>query len=112
MIDPKLNEIPADPEADLANRPESALTEEEKARLAKQRKAGYSVKESIAGDTMLSDGSRGVDVSGVRAGSGAGGGSTMVTPSGPNAPANTEVVGGPRGTGMDYRTDSDQKDHR
>lgn len=112
MIDPKLNEIPANAEGDLANRPESELTEEEKALRAKAAKAGYSVRDTIAGDTMLSDGSRGVDVSGVRAGSGAGGGSTMVTPSSPDTPANADIVGGPRGAGMNYRTDTDQKDHR
>jgi uncharacterized spore protein YtfJ len=111
MIDPKLNELPVDAEGDFANRPESTLTEEEKARRLKQMQAGLSVTDTVAGDTLLSDGSRGVDVSGVRAGAGAGAGSTAVTPSA-NAPANTDIVGGPRGTGMDYRTDSDKKDHR
>jgi hypothetical protein len=111
MIDPKLNELPADADRDLANRPESELTEEERARRAKAAKAGYSVRDTVAGDTMLSDGSRGVDVSGVRAGSGAGAGSTNVTPGGTDTPA-ADIVGGPRGSGMDYRTDSDTKDHR
>ncbi len=112
MIDPKLNELPIDAEGDFANRPESTLTEEEKAIRLKQTRAGYSVNDSIAADTNLSDGSRGVDVSGIKTGSGAGAGSTNVTPSRPGQASNTEIMGGERGTGMNYRNDTDYKESK
>jgi hypothetical protein len=112
MIDPKLNDLPVDAEGDFANRPESTLTEEEKARRLKQTQAGYSVNDSIGGDARLSDGSRGVDVSGVKTGAGAGAGSTSVSPSRPGALSDTEIVDGPRGSGMNYRGDQDTKGNK
>ena len=112
MIDPKLNEIPVDAEGDFANRQESTLTEEEKAIRLKQTRAGYSVNDSIAANSELSDGSRGVDVSGVKTGAGAGGGSTNLTPARPGESSNTEIVGGERGTGMNYRNNADYKDSK
>ncbi len=110
MTDPKLNELPVDEEGDFANRPESTLTEEEKVRRTKLARAATGAQESIGADAMLSDGSRGVDVSGVRTGAGAGAGSTGLTPSTSDSAATTEIVGGPRGTGMNYRDDTDDKD--
>jgi len=113
MIDPKLNELPVDAQGDFANRPESTLTEEEKERRLKQTaREGYSVNDSIAANSELSDGSRGVDVSGVKTGSGAGAGSSNVTPARPGETANAEIVGGERGTGMNYRNNTDYKESK
>ena len=112
MIDPKLNELPADAQGDFANRPQATLTEEEKERRSRQAQEGYSINDSIAGDTELSDGSRGVDVSGVKTGSGAGAGTTNLTPPRPGQLSNTAGAGGERGTGMNYRNDTDYKESK
>lgn len=105
MIDPKLNELPVDAQGDFADRPE--LTDEEKAARTKQARAGYSINDSIAANSELSDGSRGVDVSGVKTGTGAGGGGTNLTPGTSGEAANTAVVGGERGVGFNYRNNVD-----
>lgn len=112
MIDPKLNELPVDAEGDFANRPESTLTEEEKAIRLKQTRAGYSVNDSIAANSELSDGGRGVNVSGTRTGEGAGAGSTNITPSRPGEASNTEVVGGGRGSGVNYQNNTEHKESK
>ncbi|MBV8070061.1 MAG: DUF2934 domain-containing protein [Acidobacteriaceae bacterium] len=103
MTDPKLNELPVDAEGDFANRPESSLSEEERARLSRNR-AGLSIHDTIASDTTLSVGARGVNVSGVAAGAGAGAGSTALTPGG-GSPAPNIVPGG-RGSGVTPLADS------
>jgi hypothetical protein len=92
MIDPKLNDIPA-PSSTTGARPKSG-SEQAGAGSAK----GLSINDTIAGDTLLSTGSGGVDTSGVRAGAGAGAGTASLntSPSGSPAP---NVVGGSRGTG-------------
>jgi len=112
MIDPKLNELPTDAQGDFANRPKTELTEEERERRSRQAAQGLSVEDTIAGDSELSVGSRGVDVSGVKTGSGAGAGSTHVTPPRPGERSNTAVAGAERGTGMNYRNDTDYKENR
>ena len=110
MIDPKLNELPvekADEEEEAAT---ANLSPEERAERLR-RSQGLSIHDTIAADANLSVGSRGVDTSGVRSGSGAGAGMTTVTPgeSG-GSPAPNVVPGGrasgttPRGsTGVDQR---------
>lgn len=112
MIDPKLNEIPADTKGDFANRPESNLTDEERAIREKQVRAGYSVNDSIAAGTTMSDGGRGVDVSGVKTGSGAGAGTVNVTPPRPGDSSNTEIQGGERGVGLNYRDSPDYRENK
>jgi hypothetical protein len=86
MIDPKLNEIPAEEEEKL-NRREG------------KSRPGLGINDTTARDANLSVGSRGVNVSGVSAGAGAGAGSTSVMPSTGRSPAPT-VVPRPHGTGM------------
>jgi hypothetical protein len=97
MIDPKLNELPADRNTAAAT--DTAAQSGDRARRAR---AGLSVNDTIAGDTLLSTGSRGVDVSGVEAGAGAGAGSTALTPGASNSPA-PNVMPGSRSTGMTPR---------
>lgn len=82
MIDLKLNELPVDAEGDFENNP--AYTEAQKAeiRLRRQR-AGLSIKDTIAGDSLMSVGTRGVTVSGTEDGAGAGAGLTELTPAEP-----------------------------
>jgi hypothetical protein len=109
MIDPKLNELPADAQGDFANRPDANLSEEDREKFLQQSKAGYSINDTIAGDSELSVGSRGVDVSGVNSGSGAGAGSTNVTPARPGERTTATVAGGERGTGMNYNNDTNYK---
>jgi hypothetical protein len=90
MIDPKFNEIPADTEV---------LTEQERqARMAATPRRGLSINDTIAREANLSVGGQGVDTSGVRAGAGAGAGSTFLTPSDEGSPA-PQIVSGGRSTG-------------
>lgn len=96
MIDPKLNELPVEPSTQQKkNSPTSAET-------PTQPRPGLSIRDTIAGDTLLSVGSRGVDVSGVEAGAGAGSGSTSLTPGLSSSPA-PEIVPGGRATGTTPR---------
>lgn len=111
MIDMKLNDLPEDSKGDFANRPESELTEEEKEIRRKQLQAAHNTRSPISADTNLSVGSRGVDVSGVSTGSGAGSGSESVTPSGDD-PVNAEIMEGPRGVGLNYRNNANNKTTR
>ena len=104
MIDPKLNEIPTT-RANLRDDEEATLSDAQQAERLRRSRAGLSISDTVAGDTMLSTGSRGVDVSGVEGGAGAGSGSTAVTPGRSSSPAPNVVPGG-RGTGMTPRSDS------
>lgn len=106
MIDPKLNEIPVAGRAG-ADRP---LTETEIADRQRRSRAGLSIDDTIAGDTLLSNGSRGVDTSGVRAGSGAGAGSSVVTPGQANESPVPNIVGGARSSGTTVRGAANQND--
>lgn len=76
MIDPKLNEIPV--EGRVAA--DETLDEAQKSERRRGSRTGLSISDTIAGDTTLSSGSRGVDTSGVSAGAGAGAGLSNVTP--------------------------------
>ena len=96
MTDPKLNEIPVD------NR---TLSEKPRAGEAQRPRQGLSVNDTIGADANLSVGGRGVDTSGVVSGSGAGAGSTMVTPGTSGSPA-PRVVPGAASTGSTPRGDS------
>lgn len=78
MTDPKLNEIPVDTEN---------LPDEQRRQRAQRPRPGLSVNDTIAADANLSVGGRGVDVSGVRSGSGAGAGSINLTPGRSGSPA-------------------------
>jgi Protein of unknown function (DUF2934) len=89
MTDPKLNEIPKDPHA-VAERPPASE--------AQRPRQGLSINDTIAGDAKLSVGGRGVDTSGVRAGAGAGAGSTALTPGASGSPA-PNIVPGSRSSG-------------
>ena len=109
MIDPKLNEIPVDPEGDLTDVPEGSLTEEQKAARLKRAKAGLSINDTIARDANMSVGARGVDSSGVETGAGAGAGMTQATPAKPGENPAPDVVPGPRGSGTTPRGGSDFK---
>jgi hypothetical protein len=102
MIDPKLNEIPVERVGDFAEDVETELTDAQKAQRRKTRRAGLSINDTIAGDTTLSVGSRGVDTSGVSAGAGAGAGMTALTPGESVSPA-PNIVGGGRGSGTTVR---------
>jgi len=104
MIDPKLNDIPVDRSraATETGEPESAETQAERLR---RSRAGLSINDTIAGDTNLSVGSRGVDTSGVATGAGAGAGMTMPTAGrGDGSPA-PNIVPGARGSGTTLRGD-------
>jgi hypothetical protein len=105
MVDPKLNELPADSAKDLKKGSESQLTEEERAERLRRTRAGLSVNETIAADANLSVGARGADVSGVEAGAGAGKGMTYTTPGRSGSPA-PDIVPGARGSGTTPRSDS------
>lgn len=96
MIDPKFNEIDDTNQTGLKKTTETGLTEDTSA--ADKPRRGLSINDTIAADANLSVGSRGADTSGVRAGVGAGAGSTYVTPGSSGSPAPT-VVPGARGSG-------------
>lgn len=89
MIDPKLNATPS---------PESAGAAKDKEALARLQKvsAGLSVKDTVSANADLSTGGRGVDTSGVSAGSGAGAGMTRLTNKDSMVP---QVVPDGRGSG-------------
>ncbi len=107
MIDPKLNELPADAEGDFADTTDTTLTEEQKAERVRRARAGLSINDTVARDANLSVGSRGVDVSGVKTGAGAGAGMTHTTPAAPGESTIPEVVKGPRGSGTTPQNSSD-----
>ena len=98
MIDPKLNKLPTDKAGEV----EEELSPEERAERLR-RSHGLSINDTIAGDANLSVGSRGVDASGVKSGSGAGAGMTSVTPGESGGSPAPNVVPGARGAGMTPR---------
>lgn len=106
MNDPKFNKLPVDAKGDFKDRPESSLTEEEKAERLRRTRAGLSITETIAADANLSVGSRGVDTSGVAAGSGAGTGMTSVTPGARGGSPAADILPGAQGTGTTPRSDT------
>ena len=109
MIDPKLNELPANAEGDFADVPETPLTEEQKAERLKRARAGLSINDTVARNANLSVGARGVDSSGVESGAGAGAGMTHSTPAAPGEDPSPEIDKGARGSGTTPRGDSTSK---
>jgi Protein of unknown function (DUF2934) len=99
MIDPKLNKLPVEKADDLED---TELSPEERAERLR-RPQGLSINDTIAGGANLSVGSRGVDTSGVKSGSGAGAGMTSVTPGESGGSPAPNVVPGARGAGMTPR---------
>ncbi len=107
MTDPKLNELPVDAKGDFEEYSETSLSEEQRAaRLRSRNRAGLSISETIAGDSTLSVGGRGVNVSGVAAGAGSGAGSTTSTPGARGESPAPNVVPGSRGSGVTPLSDS------
>ncbi len=102
MIDPQLNKLPVEAE-DKGKRPEDSLSEAERAERLRRSRAGLSVDDTIAANANLSVGSRGVDVSGVRSGSGAGAGMTRTTPGGAGESPAPNVSPAPRSSGTTPR---------
>ena len=96
MIDPKLDEIPAGG---------ASAPGEKKGQAVTRPRQGLSINDTIAADANLSVGGQGVDTSGVKAGAGAGAGSTMVTPRDTGSPA-PNIVPGAASTGTTPRGDS------
>ncbi len=99
MIDPKLNEIPVEGEA----RTDANRTVASKSDRTRTPRPGLSINDTIAGDTVLSSGARGVDTSGVSAGAGAGAGSSFVTPGTATESPAPNIVPGERSTGTTPR---------
>ena len=97
MIDPKLNKLPVE---------RGSETEDEEQRLerAGRARAGLSIKDTIAGGTNLSVGSRGVDTSGVESGAGAGSGLTNSTPGVAGESPAPNIVPKPPGSGTTPRS--------
>jgi hypothetical protein len=92
MIDPKLNELPANPEGSKAGKKTEAAP-----------RAGLSIKDTVAAGANLSTGGRGVDTSGVSAGAGAGAGMTYAgTTTAGESPA-PAIVPGERASGTTVR---------
>jgi hypothetical protein len=106
MIDPKLNEVPV-ANRTTADRPASETDAAERQR---RSRAGLSITDTIAGDTLLSTGGRGVDTSGVASGAGAGAGTSVVTPGQVNESPAPNIVPGARSSGTTPRSRTNQND--
>lgn len=94
MFDPKFNEIPAEDQGDTESSTSTALR-----RGGAQPRRGLNITETVAGDTMLSVGGQGVNVSGVQSGAGAGAGASTVTPGGRGESPAPNIVPGSSSTG-------------
>jgi hypothetical protein len=70
---------------------------------ANKPRSGLSINDTVAANANLSTGATGVDTSGVKAGAGAGAGSTYVTPARPGSSPAPDIVSGARGSGMTPR---------
>ncbi len=103
MIDPKLDKLEGKNPAESKRFSQSGGPHEEKDQRVAASGAGLSINDTIARDANLSVGSRGVDVSGVKTGSGAGGGSTTVTPGVRGESPAPNVVPDARSSGMTPR---------
>ena len=97
MIDPKLDQLPIDAAGDFENIPEHQLTDEQRTRRARRR--GLSINDTVAVGPNMSVGARGMDVSGIEGGAGAGGGMTEVTPGELGESPAPNIIPGARGTG-------------
>jgi hypothetical protein len=87
--------------AETKLKPEN-LEERAEERLRKPR-SGLSINDTVASNANLSVGARGVDTSGVEAGSGAGAGSTYVTATASGSSPAPTIVPGARGSGSTPR---------
>ena len=96
MIDPKLNELTDKTKG--GGNDASPVSGSDAARATKPR-AGLSINDTVAADASLSVGSRGVDVSGARAGAGAGTGGTHLSSGAVGESPAVQVKAGPTGTG-------------
>ncbi len=76
---------------------------ETKTRSENKPRSGLSINDTVAANANLSTGATGVDVSGVKAGAGAGAGSTYLTPGTSGSSPAPEIVPGARGSGMTPR---------
>ena len=96
MIDPKLDQLPVEANDEIV-----AASERTGATATAQKgpRRGLSINDTVAANSNMSVGGRGVDTSGVRAGAGAGAGMTMVTPGEAGESPAPQFVGGDRGTG-------------
>lgn len=107
MIDPKLDQLPADAAGDFENIPEHELTAEQ--RTIRARRRGLSINDTIAAGPNMSVGARGFDVSGVEAGAGAGAGTSFVTPGERGENPAPNIVPGARGTGNNPRMEGNSQ---
>jgi hypothetical protein len=105
MIDPKLDKLQGKSSPTTQPDTENEKLRREKAQPARSARAGLSINDTIAADANLSVGSRGVDVSGVETGAGAGSGLTSTTPAAGGSPA-PNIVPGARSSGMTPRSTS------
>ncbi len=106
MIDPKLDKLQDKNPAESKRFSHNAGSHDEKDQRVAASSAGLSINDTIARDANLSVGSRGVDVSGVKTGSGAGGGSTTITPGVRGESPAPNVVPDARSSGMTPRGSS------
>jgi hypothetical protein len=92
MIDPKLNEVPANPEGTKTGKKVEGGT-----------RAGLSIKDTVAAGANLSTGGRGVDTSGVSAGAGVGAGMTYASTTTAGESPAPAIVPGERTSGTTVR---------
>jgi hypothetical protein len=107
MFDPKFNDIPVEDESGT-----ESSTSGTTSRSAGTPRRGLSINDTIAGDTMLSVGGRGVNVSGVTSGAGAGAGTVAVTPGNRGESPAPNVVPGPSSTGVTPLGETQSAKHR
>jgi hypothetical protein len=98
MIDPKFNELAEETEEGLED-PNGDSSSDQAASNRLTARKGLSVNDTIAANANMSVGARGVDVSGVRSGAGAGAGMTINTPGEPGESPAPNVVPGSSSTG-------------
>jgi len=99
MTDPKLNDLPDKTKAGTRNVSSTGLEEHETLLSAERPRPGLSVNDTVAANANLSVGGRGADTSGVRAGAGAGGGTTHLSAASSNRSPAPSVDPGPGGVG-------------
>jgi hypothetical protein len=104
MIDPKLNDLPD--KTGIRNASNPGLEEAEESQVAATPRRGLSVNDTVAADANLSVGARGADTSGVRAGAGAGAGSSHLAPGSSNRSPAPEIAPGPTGSGTTPLSDA------
>lgn len=83
---------------------ESENPQEQAEERPRKPRSGLSINDTIAANANLSVGARGVDTSGIEAGTGAGAGSSYVTPGAPGSSPAPNILPGSRGTGTTARS--------